>query len=390
MQNTCKRRFFCVYIVNMQNGVHTFQPLQSPEHTGEEMMRLVKMYSKDIGNMAKWPFPRFYNFVKNLPYRADPQENEIISRPAKTLQADWPWRDCDDKAVLIASWLQENQIPFKFRASSSRPDKMLHHVYVVADFPAGQKVIDATYSKNILGQEVPYTKIQELTTMSNLHTFEGSPELGISFSRLKRKAKNVSKKAVKVTRQVSKIPLIKQALQVPGLKTALISAIPGGAAILKAKSVVDAALKAAKADKNPQSAAQKAAQAAEAAAAAAEKAKIESVTATDEQKAVLKNQAAEAATQASEAAKIAAKAEGRISTLSGAAKVSSVVWTTKAESAAVRAKTAADSIVLPEVSIYADSAENGSTERPKWVVPAAIGVAAIVGALALKKKKGSR
>lgn len=367
------------------------QPLKSAEHTGAEMLRLVKSYAQDIGEMKNWNFPRFYNFVKNLEYRADPQGNEIISRPARTLQKNWPWRDCDDKAVLIGSWLWLNGIPFKFRASSNRPDKQLHHVYVVADFPAGQKIVDATYPKNTLGTEEPNTKIQELTTMqqANLHTFEGS-EMGFSLKKLaskvkkikvsniSRKVQNVAKKGAKLSRQVSNLT------KNPAF-AALINSVPGGAALIAANTKIQATLTAAKAAaaKNPSGAAAAAAAAAEQAAAAAESAKNQSYSATDDQKKALAAQANESALQAVEAAKIAAKAENRISTLSGASKVTQVIWTEKAEAAAIRAKNAADSIQVSNNQFVTDQAAGN---RQKWLVPAAIGGAAIIAAFALKKK----
>jgi len=112
----------------------TLTDLQSPEHTAGEMVRLVKTYCKDIGERAKWPIIRFFDFVRNLEYRADPVNNETISRPAFLLEKNWPARDCDDKSILLASWCECNGVPWKFVAKSDRPDRRLHHVYVMACF----------------------------------------------------------------------------------------------------------------------------------------------------------------------------------------------------------------------------------------------------------------
>ena len=182
-------------------------PLLSAEQTADQMARLVHTYAKDIGDRAKWPLIRFFDFVKNLPYRADPPGNETIARPALTMRPEWPARDCDDKAILLASWCECNGVPWRFVASSTRPDKVLHHVYLVARLggPNGREtVLDATYPENVFGS-TPHGAEQTRRVflngwqMNTLSVFEGAAApMGFSFKKLARKTKSAVKTGARV------------------------------------------------------------------------------------------------------------------------------------------------------------------------------------------------
>ena len=179
----------------------TLTTLESPEQTAGEMVRLVKTYCKDIGNRAKWPIVRFFDFVRNLEYRADPFNNETISRPALLLQDNWPARDCDDKSILLASWCQCNGVPWKFVAKSDRQDRRLHHVYVMACFNGKWKTLDATYKKCQFGAELnpeKTTRKKDLTgvIMPTLSVLEGS-EMGFSLKSVKKGLKKGVRVATK-------------------------------------------------------------------------------------------------------------------------------------------------------------------------------------------------
>lgn len=179
----------------------TLTDLQSPEQTAGEMVRLVKTYCKDIGERAKWPIVRFFDFVRNLEYRADPLNNETISRPAFLLQENWPARDCDDKSILLASWCECNGVPWKFVAKSDRPDCRLHHVYVMACFKGKWKTLDATYKKCQFGAELnpeKTTRKKDLTgvIMPTLSVLEGS-EMGFSLKSVKKGIKKGARIATK-------------------------------------------------------------------------------------------------------------------------------------------------------------------------------------------------
>jgi hypothetical protein len=167
------------------------------------MERLVKTYYKDLGNHLETPFPEFYRYVANLPYRRDPKDIETISRPKFALLARWPWRDCDDKAILIGAWLYAHGVPFRFIAVSKRPDKVLHHVLIEANRAGKNELIDATLKTNNLGMVENYTKSQPIGNwiMPELRTLEGPlmgwPKLP-KVKSIKRIAGKVGKGAVKV------------------------------------------------------------------------------------------------------------------------------------------------------------------------------------------------
>lgn len=155
------------------------------------MVRLVRTYASDIGSKAGWPIEKFYDYVRQLPYRKDPVGNETTSRPAFLMQEDWPWRDCDDKAVLIGSWCYLNRIPFRFVASSTLDTQRLHHVFTVARIGQKNVVLDATYPHNKFGEAVKnitHTKdlTGEVSMQPMLNVYEGSPVMGWSMHRIKK------------------------------------------------------------------------------------------------------------------------------------------------------------------------------------------------------------
>ena len=122
----------------------TVKQLNDVFQTGREMARLVVSYWADLGPWLGVDFRTYYSYVCALPYVEDPEEVETVSRPAYTLQRDYRPRDCDDKAVLIACWLYAHGIQCRFVASSTRPDRVLHHVFVQA---AKFGYIDATFDR---------------------------------------------------------------------------------------------------------------------------------------------------------------------------------------------------------------------------------------------------
>lgn len=176
----------------MVSAKHTIQPLRSARQTASEMERIVRTYSTDLGPKVKWTLPRIYRHVRDLPFRPDPPGAETVSRPAFTLQRNYPWRDCDDKAVILGSWCYQNNIPFYFKASSKHPSGRLHHVYAVCRVLGKEIPLDATYPRNRLGKEEPHTKTEKLSgdiRMNTLNTLEGDYDqelLGSVFSRVKK------------------------------------------------------------------------------------------------------------------------------------------------------------------------------------------------------------
>ena len=120
--------------------------LKDVYQTAGEMRRLVENYWTDLGPWLNVPFLCFYRYVCDLPYIADPQNVEFVSRARLTLNPFFKVaRDCDDKAVLLACWWHAHGDGKRFVASSTKPDKKLHHVFMQLESGI---FIDATYSKN--------------------------------------------------------------------------------------------------------------------------------------------------------------------------------------------------------------------------------------------------
>ena len=104
--------------------IRTVRHLKDVFQTGREMARLVCNYWTDLGPWLGVSFREYYIHICQLPYIADPEDVETVSRPAFTLRRDYAPRDCDDKAVLMACWCHGHGLKCRFVASSTRPDKV--------------------------------------------------------------------------------------------------------------------------------------------------------------------------------------------------------------------------------------------------------------------------
>lgn len=178
--------------------------LQGPEQTAAEMARLAVQYSGDLGELSKKPLIDFFRFVRALPYRRDPAGVETISRPALLLRPDYPWRDCDDKAILIAAWLVANGRPFAFYAFSELAGgRPLHHVCAATRDAAGNVLpLDATYKKNDFGRWPKHTYKTILGgefMPPYLSTLEGS-NMGFSLKSIKKAAVKTVKAPVRAVK----------------------------------------------------------------------------------------------------------------------------------------------------------------------------------------------
>lgn len=93
----------------------------------------------------KMPLVEYFNYVKDIPYRRDPKPREIIARPLHIARFQNFGADCKKKSIMIAAWLKANKIPFRFIASSRRPDKRVHHVFPQGKISGQWINLDATY-----------------------------------------------------------------------------------------------------------------------------------------------------------------------------------------------------------------------------------------------------
>lgn len=155
--------FDIIFFVMLETVTH----LNDVTETAQEMRRICEMYFSDLGPWLGVPLIQFYGFVCLLPYVPDPVGVETVSRPAYTLQKDYRPRDCDDKSVLIAAWLQGHGIKKRFVSTSCRPDKRLTHVFTQLE---NGLFVDATYPKykNLLGNYPYFPKVTRLEYLTDL------------------------------------------------------------------------------------------------------------------------------------------------------------------------------------------------------------------------------
>jgi hypothetical protein len=149
------------------------QPLISKNQTGREMYRMINGTAQDLKGIFfnvngkkvsadKLPLVSWFNYVKNIPYRRDPKPREIIARPKHIVNFESLGADCKKKSLLMAAWLKNNKIPFRFIASSKRPDKKIHHVFPEGKIADQWIPLDATYKTNSIGMNREDTKREVL------------------------------------------------------------------------------------------------------------------------------------------------------------------------------------------------------------------------------------
>lgn len=145
------------------------EPLNDKKLTANRIRELIKKYYNDLSYilldktpLKKLSLKEFYTLVKEIPYRKDTKPIEVISRPKHILNLVHLGMDCKKKTILIGSYLYINKIPFKLVGSSTRPDKKIHHIYVMAKIKGSWKNIDATYNDNTLFEKKNNTKTEIL------------------------------------------------------------------------------------------------------------------------------------------------------------------------------------------------------------------------------------
>lgn len=151
------------------------EKLISHEQTGAKILRLGTQYAGDLGEKARWPLEKFFDFVARLPYIPDPRGLEFVSRPKYALDPAFPVRDCDDKAVLIVSWAHKNGVPVRLIAAGK--ERNFHHVYPELYISGRWIVTDATLPKYKIGYNGLWKK-RKVIAMAYLGTLEGEKELG--------------------------------------------------------------------------------------------------------------------------------------------------------------------------------------------------------------------
>lgn len=142
-----------------------YRKLYSKFQTGKKMYDLVDKTAGDLKKikisgkpLSDMPLSDYFFLVKNIPYRQDPKPREIIARPKYLFKYRKNGLDCKKKALLVAAWAKNNNIPFRFIASSNRPNRHIHHVFPELYFSGRYVITDATYPKNSINMKKHFTK----------------------------------------------------------------------------------------------------------------------------------------------------------------------------------------------------------------------------------------
>ena len=115
--------------------------LTSVNQTGRKMIQIIRKYANDIGDLAYLPLKEYFYYIATLPYYKDPLAVEFVQRPKYSLR-DTPFRDCDDKTILMASWAYLNNFPCRIVAVGM---KRLSHVFSEFKLDGMWITMDATY-----------------------------------------------------------------------------------------------------------------------------------------------------------------------------------------------------------------------------------------------------
>ena len=133
------------------------------QQTANKMYELVGRHSDDLNVVyAKYkgdlipvsglPLQEFYMRVRSIPFQIDNKPVELLLRPCYCFALANAGRglDCKKKAVLMASWINENmgRKHFRFVATSNRPDRRITHTYPEIKINGEWLPLDATYQTN--------------------------------------------------------------------------------------------------------------------------------------------------------------------------------------------------------------------------------------------------
>lgn len=123
------------------------------KETGKYMLDMVERYHRDMLPYVSFPLQHVFDIIKNIPYRPDPDDVEVLMRPRYTMSSTGYGGDCDDKAIALASYCRLVSIPFRFVAVRAPEKNFLHHVFLYVNLGGRWIAADPTYSFNSLGRE---------------------------------------------------------------------------------------------------------------------------------------------------------------------------------------------------------------------------------------------
>ena len=145
--------------------IHT-EPHQGYIYTGKVMYYLIENFYSDLGGLLEWPWMRFWDWVRSIPYLDDTvltldAFHEVLPRPAYFLNGILTALDCKKKAILIGSYATANGMPFSLIASCENNENEIHHVFPIVFEDGFWRNADATMPWNEYGEAKPNLKFAE-------------------------------------------------------------------------------------------------------------------------------------------------------------------------------------------------------------------------------------
>lgn len=154
--------------------VEMSEPLLDKDQTGRRMYDLIKRFARDLDSiyvrksgklvpLSKLTVRQFFDLIRRMKYRRDTKPIEVVARPRHIFRYQGLGMDCKKKSVAMGSWCSLNSVPWRLIASSSRPDRRIHHVFCQGRFNGRWKNLDATYAKYRPFQNKNVTAAEVLT-----------------------------------------------------------------------------------------------------------------------------------------------------------------------------------------------------------------------------------
>jgi hypothetical protein len=130
------------------------------------------------GSSIKQTAENIFNFIKkNINYKVDSDENQIIQLPSMLLKTRQG--DCKSYSLFTGAILNALNIPFAFRYTNYSTGTTPRHVYVVAYSGNGEEIIiDAVYNKFNAEKQYNYKKDYKMNNTS-INGFDNKRGIGI-------------------------------------------------------------------------------------------------------------------------------------------------------------------------------------------------------------------
>lgn len=134
------------------------EPLKNRLQTARRIKHLCEQFYLDLNlifivkdnkqiPVSKLSLREYFDLIKNIPYRRDPANFEIVARPYYIFKHRKLGMDCKKKGVLICSFLRLKNYKYRAIGSSTRPDGQICHIYFEMFLPDQKqwRPVDATY-----------------------------------------------------------------------------------------------------------------------------------------------------------------------------------------------------------------------------------------------------